>query len=626
MKRFHRVTVLAAMIIVPLVFWPSGRSPFEWPKVAALACFVIPGAAMTWLQGGFRVPPPLRSVMLALVGLVGWMVVRSIGVEDSTAALLRTGLWGVTLVTLVAVAGMGALGRRRALDGLILAAAGASVLGVVQGVSGWQPYAMDAQSVTFTPDRPASTFGNPIFFAGFLILTVPLTVGRWLSLRDDGSRKPGWWMACALACQSAALLLCSSRSALLGLISTGAVWAVARRVSMGWFVAAIGGLPLLIIWLPLFSPSGAAHLLSLSDGGRLAYWRAAGSLAVSAPAFGIGAGQYPVRHACAMVDAESPDFAGEPKRTLSAHNDYLETAAELGVIGIGLLLVAVILPLTVRTSSPIGDGARAGLGAFLVHALFQFPFRTAPLQAFVLVVVVAWLIPRDEGSESDEPRGEPSRLKLALATLVVLLAAAAIVRPLVRSGYLRAASLAQSEGQRGVAQAWYGAALRLLPDSSLDRVELNRALMHFAAGELGLAEVELERDAVRHPCTHVTWRCLGLIRLMRVIQGDRSAGEGCRAALTRALMVKPSRSEAAKCLNARGNLGEGMGSRTEAEQSYRSALVFIPGYRPALLNLARLLRETGRRVESERLLASVGLSGAAALAASRAMQLDPSTN
>ena len=124
---------------------------------------------------------------------------------------------------------------------------------------------------------------------------------------------------------------------------------------------------------PRWPPAGAALALvvalvlpagSLADdladraGDRPWYWHVAWAQTEEHPLAGRGAGTFEL----AWLEAQpAPVFVRD------AHSLYLETLAELGVVGLALLALALAAPLA-AASWPAGAAATGGYVAFLVHA------------------------------------------------------------------------------------------------------------------------------------------------------------------------------------------------------------------------------------------------------------------
>ena len=150
-------------------------------------------------------------------------------------------------------------------------------------------------------------------------------------------------------------------------VSSLLVLIVGSLVFLGWWrpwmlAAIVAGLLAVLLGTMLL---GASYSTRPEDrpacrGGltetRLALWHDAIDLTVHHPVTGVGAGRF--------AEA-SPVAAADPDRR-HAHQEYLETAAESGVLG-GLLLVCLVVWVTVRTG--IGGGIRATIAAAAVAAL-----------------------------------------------------------------------------------------------------------------------------------------------------------------------------------------------------------------------------------------------------------------
>ena len=180
------------------------------------------------------------------------------------------------------------------------------------------------------------------------------------------------------------LLLAERRRHVAGLIVAAVVvlaFALALTASRGAWLALGCGLVALILLQPRLKPRRlgrrwlaigavaciaiavlAALTLKPSPGVRSAYWRAAISDARAHPLAGSGAGSfddYWIRHRTVDVGVQD------------AHSLYLETLAELGLVGFVLLVGALGPPLIVvgtARSDPNVAIAAAAYIAFLVHA------------------------------------------------------------------------------------------------------------------------------------------------------------------------------------------------------------------------------------------------------------------
>jgi hypothetical protein len=204
-----------------------------------------------------------------------------------------------------------------------------------------------------------------------------------------------------------AAVLTFSRGALLA----GAALLVAPRLPRRIGVAVAVALAALAVVLarplaarfaaPAPDTRDAHRLVTLSGHGRTRLWRIAWQEGRDHPVLGGGAGTWR-RHAVRAEGLDAP---------ANAHSLYLETFAELGVVGLLLLVGALAVVLT-RAHEP---AAAALLAAFVVHAAVDWDWQ---LPAVVLPALIA------AGAGLRRPRRRASHV-LAPAALVLGIAAAA---------------------------------------------------------------------------------------------------------------------------------------------------------------------------------------------------------
>ena len=136
-------------------------------------------------------------------------------------------------------------------------------------------------------------------------------------------------------------------------------------------------------------PSGGdldGRLLSASSDGRSAYWRVAWDEARAHPVLGGGAGSF----AGNWLLLRSTDL-----QTQNAHNLYLETLAELGPVGLALLLAVFAVPLgAVRRARghPAATAGSAAFAAFAVHAAVDWDFQLVAVTLGALFCAAAVLV------------------------------------------------------------------------------------------------------------------------------------------------------------------------------------------------------------------------------------------
>jgi len=170
------------------------------------------------------------------------------------------------------------------------------------------------------------------------------------------------------------------------------------------------------------SPSGSrtnlnARLFSASGSGRTILWGHAWRAVRAHPLLGTGAGTYETWYLRHRADA---------LKVRDAHNLYLETLAEVGPIGLAILLAALLTPLVAavrarkRSLTPIAAGAYV---AFLVHASVDWDWELSAVTLAGLLCGVAVTI----AARGDETMPRLRRSRYVLAGLGAAVAALAIV-------------------------------------------------------------------------------------------------------------------------------------------------------------------------------------------------------
>jgi len=217
--------------------------------------------------------------------------------------------------------------------------------------------------------------------AGYLNAVIPFALG----VAVLGKRRPLRWLGfICLAASLAALYLTSSRG---GLVACGAVALLAlcclapRRTTALVLVAAVL-VATLIAW-PLTSKESvhAARLKGVDDftrDSRVALWGAAAVIFLEHPILGAGFGTYRFSF---------HRFIPGIRDDLDAHNLYLQTLAETGVIGFLIFFASVVVFIRIavrllRGTDPlmriVGLGAGGAIAATLVHGMVDYIFIASP--------------------------------------------------------------------------------------------------------------------------------------------------------------------------------------------------------------------------------------------------------
>ncbi|NIL99630.1 MAG: hypothetical protein GTN89_01315, partial [Acidobacteria bacterium] len=218
--------------------------------------------------------------------------------------------------------------------------------------------------------RPAGTFNNPNYLAGWLAATVLFCAGRWITRPADRVARGSAAAAIPLL---AGIAITGSRGALVGiaaggLLLAGLVWkglAAARRKQLVAAFVVVGVAASVAVFVRLQQPDPFRYQ-------RLKIWRASVVPLLDAPWSGTGPGQF-VREA---PNLQFPDGRGAlryDRGFRTTHSDWIRVAAELGWPGVwafGWVVVSVGAHIARRRrrSDPLDIGAVAALGALFAQS------------------------------------------------------------------------------------------------------------------------------------------------------------------------------------------------------------------------------------------------------------------
>ena len=265
--------------------------------------------------------------------------------------------------------------------------------------------------------------------------------------------------------------------------------------------------------LPAAGDDLGGRLTSASGNGRADYWRVAVDELEANPLLGGGAGSY---ERWWVLHRPSP-FAAK-----DAHELYLETLAELGPVGLALLLAALVPPLLVLPRGRAAAGAGAAYVAFLVHAALDWDWEVPAVTATALLAGAAVL-----AAARRAPEREPTTRAraVALAVLLPLAAVAAVANAGNRAASAVDDAIARDDPKAALAAAHR--ARRWAPWSTdAQRLEAEARL---AAGENGRARAILLAALERDPGDWELWYDLALA----------SEGGGRARAAARARALNP---------------------------------------------------------------------------------------
>lgn len=235
-----------------------------------------------------------------------------------------------------------------------------------------------------------------------------------------------------------------------------------------------------------------SRLFDLSSNGRVSIWRVGWQQAKAHLLAGDGAGSYEryyLQHRTAALGVQD------------AHSLYLETLAEIGAIGLALLILALAVPLVAawrHRRHRLVPFACAAYAAYLVHAAIDWDWELAGVTlAAVLCGLACVVAGRSEGTLV-----LGVRVRVAGAAVAAGLASLTIVG-LLGNTALESSRAAASSGHWQAAERRAHSAVRWLPWSAAGWESLAEAqlALHDRAG----AQRSLRRGIAKDPNDWVLW-------------------------------------------------------------------------------------------------------------------------
>jgi O-Antigen ligase len=289
------------------------------------------------------------------------------------------------------------------------------------------------------------------------------------------------------AALTALLALCAGVSALAGVRLSAFGSSLDRRLGLAVAAAAVAAAVFVIVGAggpvalardayrsfttPTDAASGGGRLLTLAGSSRVDYWRVAWRDVEDHPALGSGAGSYRrywLRHRPVLQPARD------------AHSLYLETLAELGPLGLALLLTVLGAPLVagVRARDALTP---AGLGPFVAYAAHAGQDWDWEMPAVTIAAIVCGLTLLLSARTREAPLA--ARARAPVAGVAVVLAVLALLA-YAGNRELAVAESGEPSAARHAArlQPWSSEPWRLLGEAQLARGQVEAARESFRKG------------------------------------------------------------------------------------------------------------------------------------------------
>ncbi|MDQ7086563.1 MAG: O-antigen ligase family protein [Acidobacteriota bacterium] len=438
---------LAAVFLLQVGFSPDLLEPGRGFRLVLVSAMVALVALRCRKIGrGASLPPAVAGAVLVLLAITVVGALLAPGAERCSVFFdgwQSVASWLLLLAGATASEDGSDAGVDRALaGGCAMALVPAGLWGLAQAWLGWS-----GPGPLIAP--PAGPWFNRNVAAQALVILVPLALSaavvpahrwrrRWLSLACAGlgvmflvaTRSRGGWVAAVVGWGLALGLVMAGRirregpgAALRPLLAPAALLAACGVVAAMVPVAGKHPLPAVgrVVEMTLEPVAGGTMET------RRALWVNTGAMIREHPWLGVGAGRWNVVYPLFQRRVEPTPGFGLRRQPRHAHNEVLEFAAELGVPGVGLLVLlvgAALWRLGRRAGSgDAGAGLRlAGLGAVVVHAQVSFPLH-APATA-ALFWIVAGSALRPEGGARPRPGRAGARWAPVVPVLLLLLAVA----------------------------------------------------------------------------------------------------------------------------------------------------------------------------------------------------------
>jgi len=350
------------VVALPLVFTPFSASPFGDPKlpvlVAGCLCLVASG-----------LPADRRTAYVGSALVAITVLAATFGVDPLRGLTSQVNSGGgglITIICIVVVASIGAAMpeelRRRAMRWFVAAGVVVAVVGLAYRL---------APGVVEGPlprgGLSGSTLGNRVFAATL----VSAAIGVHLVMRPSAKSAARWWIA--LVVMSLGVASFDQRSSLVLPVIAGlvAVWRLpGSRARVGRGVVVVAAM--LIVWQlvdPLLPSPGRldAQLSSLtSERARLVMVEVGVRSTAERPLLGWGPGSVRSAH---IANASAADLEVSGRGVGDAHNLFVNTMIEMGVLGLAAMLLLV--GLLAKRALPRAPDAAAAFVAATVIAIYS---------------------------------------------------------------------------------------------------------------------------------------------------------------------------------------------------------------------------------------------------------------
>ncbi|MBI5043271.1 MAG: O-antigen ligase family protein [Nitrospirae bacterium] len=372
----------------------------------------------------------------------------------------------------------------KAINFLIIVCAISALLGILQFFGLNYEHGIRWEIPKRLPDKTDiySTFGNPNFMSTFLTAVFPLAlINLWHNFNNIRKRhRYGLATTIILLCILISRTKAAWGGAIISIILLFIFVANMRnrgktsrgerpfaptlsfkkyfKVSMIILLAVIAIVTGISLILPIESNPILAELSTLKPShltfkGRELMWQSTFNMIKEHPIIGIGINTFRLNYQNYQGEflSRHPEYISFLGSAESPHNQYLETAAEQGIIGLLLFLwiniiffrkgINILRSKYQLKEKMLAIGIMSGTAAILIHAFFEFPLNLVPnamLYWMYLGFVMAIQIKQEDRRQNSEVRMSPIPVWLSYFIIIVSIVGSLIfigmsLRPVIAS-------------------------------------------------------------------------------------------------------------------------------------------------------------------------------------------------
>ena len=378
-RHFATAAVVAASVLaLGAASGGSGRGSWPW----SIAAFALLAASTLVLEGVRWIPRRALWFGGALFALSVWSGLSAVWSLDASASLReleRNAVYGAGFVSALGLLRFG--GRAAVAAGVALGTAAVAGYSLIDFAAG------RGRSV-FDWSVPAAPIGYANALAALGVLGAIATLS--LAAAAPTARARLAWLSLLAVLGPTIVLTRSVGTVLAGGIAV--MIGLAAWTSPSLRRRPRGAVACVLVAAALVAAGAVIGQGHVRRNDRVAYWRVAAKDFESHVAVGSGAGTY------------AGYWDRHPERSyfapFHAHSLYLETAAELGVVGLALLVAMLALPIgSIGGREPIRLGAACGFLAFALHSAVDWDWDVP------VVTIAALFLASVAVAQSARPRG-----------------------------------------------------------------------------------------------------------------------------------------------------------------------------------------------------------------------------